>query len=228
MNYLLSVCLIALTFATNVTPYASAQTPAMRQGVGVQMAKTANATPMPDADNEDAWVVAVTGDGRLFFGVKPVTPEGLAKEMKTTPRHPDQSLYVKADARASFGNVEKVLNAAKRDLFESAVLLTNQNETPALGKLVAPKGLEVLLTSAPSDAVVIELHNSAQPRPALKVNGQEVALSELQTTINRSLQNRGDRIVEIKAEGSLPFAQVAQVIDACSSVKAKVVLPPEK
>lgn len=228
MNYSLSVCLAALTFATNVMPYASAQSPAMRQGVSVQMARTANATPMPDADNEDAWVVAVTPDGSLFFGVKPVTPESLAEEMKTTPRHRDQSLYIKADARASFGNVDKVLNAAKCDLFESAVLLTNQNETPAIGKMVAPKGLEVLLTSAPSDAVVVELHNSGQLRHALKVNNQEIAWSDLQTTLNQSLQNRSDRIVEIKAEGSLLFAQVAQVIDACSSIKAKVVLPAEE
>lgn len=232
MNNLLSVCLLTLTFATNITPYASAQSPAMRQGVSVQMAKTANASSMPDADNEDAWVVAITADGRLFFGVKPVTPESLAEEMKTTPRHRDQGLYIKADARASFGYVEKVLKAAKRDLFESAVLLTGQNETPALGRLVAPKGLEVLLTSALSDVVVVELHNSAQPRPALKVNGQEIALSDLQTTLNQSLQNRRDRVeenrvVEIRAEGSLPFAQVAQVIDACTSVKAKVELPAE-
>jgi biopolymer transport protein ExbD len=200
----------------------------MRQGVSVQMARTANASTMPDADNEDAWVVAVTADGRLFFGVKAVTPESLAEEMKTTPRHRDQSLYIKADARASFDNVEKVLNAAKSDLFDSAVLLTNQNEAPALGKLVAPRGLEVLLTSAPPDAVVVELHNSGQPRPALKVNNQEIALSDLQTTLNQSLQNRNDRIVEFKADGSLPFAKVAQMIDACNSVKAKIVLSAEK
>jgi biopolymer transport protein TolR len=228
MNYLLSVCPVALTFATNITPYASAQSPAMRQGVSVQMAKTANATPMPDADNEDAWVVAVTADGRLFFGVKPVTPESLEEEMKTTPRHRDQGLYIKADARASFGYVEKALSAAKRDLFESAVLLTNQNETPALGKLIAPKGLEVLLTSARSDAVVVELHDSGQLRHALKVNNQEIAWSDLQTTLNQSMQNRSERVVEIKAEGSLLFAQVAQLIDACSSIKAKVVLPAEE
>ena len=228
MNYLLSVCLVALTFATNVTPCASAQSPAMRQGVSVQMAKTANATPMPDADNHDAWIVAVAADGGIYFGMDPVDPEGLASEMKRRPRNREQKLYIKADARASFGFVEKVLNAAKRDRFESAVLLTNQNETPALGKLVAPKGLEVLLTSAPPDAVIVELHNSGQPRPALKVNNQEIAGSDLQTALNQSLQNRTDRIVEVKAEGSLPFAQVAQVIDACSSIKAKVVLPAEE
>jgi biopolymer transport protein ExbD len=228
MNYLLSVCLVASTLATNVTPYASAQSPAMRQGVSVQLATTGSATPMPEADNEDAWIVAVTADGRMYFGTEPVTPASLLDEMKARPRNREQKLYIKADARAGFGFVEKVLNAAKRDQFESAVLLTNQNETPALGKLVVPKGLEVLLTSAPSDAVIVELHNSGQTRPALKVNNQEIAWSDLQTALNQSLQNRRDRIVEIKAEGSLPFAQVAQVIDACGSIKAKVVLPAEE
>jgi biopolymer transport protein ExbD len=227
MNYLLFVCLIALTLAENAVPAASGQAPAMRQGVSVQLAPTSNATPMPEADNEDAWIVAVTADGRMYFGTELVAPASLLDEMKARPRNREQKLYVKADARASFGDVEKVLNAAKSDLFESGVLLTSQNETPALGKLVAPKGLEVLLTSAPFDAVVVELRNSAQPYPSLRVNNQQIAPSNLQTALNQSLQNRKDRIVEIKADGSLPFAQLAQVIDACTSVKAKVVLPTE-
>ncbi len=227
MNYLLSVCLTTLTIASSAMPAASAQTPAMRQGVSVQLAPTSNATPMPEADSEDAWIVAVAADGKIYFGTEPVTPASLVDEMKARPRNRDAKLYIKADARASFGDVEKVLNVAKPDLFESAVLLTNQNETSALGKLVAPKGLEVLLTSAPSDAVVVEVHNSAQSRPSLKVNHREIAASNLQAALNQSLQNRTDRVVEIKAEGSLPFAQVAQVIDACTSVKAKVVLLTE-
>ena len=42
----------------------------LRQGVSVQMARTTNATAYPAADNADAWIVAVTADGRLYFGVK--------------------------------------------------------------------------------------------------------------------------------------------------------------
>jgi len=227
MNYLLSVCLIASAIAPSAMPAALSQAQAMRQGVTVQLAATSNATPMPEADSEDAWIVAVTADGRMYFGTEPVTPASLSDEMKARPRNRDATLYIKADARASFGDVEKVLNVAKPDRFGSAVLLTNQSETPALGKLVAPKGLAVLLTSPFSDAVVVELHNSAQPRPSLKVNHREIAASNLQAALNQSLQNRTDRVVEIKAQDSLPFAQVAQVIDACTSVKAKVVLRTE-
>ena len=227
MNYLLTVCIIGLALTENAVPYAFAQTPAMRQGVTVQMVVTSNATPMPAADNNDAWIVTITADGNLYFGTDPVDADGLKNEMTAHPRRRDAKLYTKADARAPFGAVEKVLEIGRTVYFESAVLLTSQNETSALGKLVAPKGLEVFLTSAPSDTVLVELHNSAQPRPSLKVNHQEIAPFNLQKTLNQSLQNRDDRVIEIRAEGSLPFAQVAQAIDACTSVKARVVVTTE-
>lgn len=224
MKYSLEVCLFAFMVAGS-TVSIQAQTPAMRQGVSVQMARTNNAVAFPAADEEDAWIITVAADGKLFFGTTPVTSGSLLDEMKSTPRHRDAKLYIKADARAPFADVKKVLNAARTDMFESAVLLTSGNETSSLGKLVAPKGLEVKIGGEPGGAVVVQLHISAQPRPAIKVNDQEIALSDLQTKLNEALQNRSDRVVEVRAEGQLPFAQVASVIDACSSVKAKVALP---
>jgi biopolymer transport protein ExbD len=205
-------------------PSASAQSPTLQKGVSVQMAGTSNATAMPAADNDGAWIVTIGADGKLYFGADPIDAEGLTNDMKIHPRNRDAKLYIKGDARVAFSSIEKVMEIGRAAYFESAVFLTKQNETSALGKMVAPQGLEALLTSAPSDAVVVELRNSGQP--SLKVNDQEIAPSSLQTALNQSLQNRSERTVEIKADGSLPFAQVAQVIDACASVKAKVVLTP--
>jgi biopolymer transport protein ExbD len=225
MNYSAFVCLLVSALAT--ASAAQMQAPPMRQGVSVQMAKTANATPAPDADNEDAWVVSVTADGRLFFDVKTITPESLIEVMKATPRHRDQGLYVKADARASFGNVRRVLKVATVDGFESAVLLSKQNETTALGKLVAPQGLTVLLAVASAQPVVVQLRDSGQKLPKLLVDNREVMISDLQNAINQALQSRSERLIEMQADDSLPFATVALVIDASSSVKAKVVILPE-
>jgi biopolymer transport protein ExbD len=223
MNRLLEVCLIAFTSAINILSV-SAQSPALQKGVSVQMAGTSNATAMPAADNDDAWIVTISADGKLYFAADPVDANGLTNDMRIHPRNRDAKLYIKADARAPFSGVEKVMEIGRKAYFESAVLLTRQNETSALGKM-APQGLEILLTSAPSDAVVVELSNSRQP--SLKVNNREIALSSLQTALNQSLQNRSERTVEIKVDGSLPFAQVAQVIDACASVRAKVMFPVE-
>ena len=43
-------------------------TPMLQQKVQVDMAKVDNPTAMPDADKEDAIVVAVTRDGAVFLG----------------------------------------------------------------------------------------------------------------------------------------------------------------
>jgi len=220
------VWIMAIAVAGTVA-HAQEQMPVLRQGISVQMATTSSAHAFPEADNQDAWIVAITAEGRLFFGVKPVTLESLLEAMKATPRRRDQSLYVKADGRTSFGNIEKVLGAAKIDWFESAVLLTNQNEGQRPGTLVTPKGLEVVLGAAPSDSILVRVRSTGQPSPAVTVNDQEVSLSDLQTMLNRALQNRSTRVIRLQADDGLGFAQVAQVIDACNSVKAKVSISAE-
>lgn len=227
MNRLLEVFLVAMTLATNM-PSASAQAPALQKGISVQMAATSNATPMPAADNDDAWIITIGADGKLFFGTDLVNADALMNDVRIHPRKRDAKLYIKADARAPFSSVYNVMKISRSAYFESVIFLTNQNETPALGKMISPQGLEVLISPPRASAVVVELHNSGQPQPAVKVNNQEIARSNLQTMLNQSLQDNRNRIVEIKADGSLLFAQVAQVIDDCVSVKAKVVLTTEE
>ncbi len=224
MKYTVFVCLIASTLT--ITTAAQVQTPPLRQGVSVQMARTTNATPMPEADNEDAWVVAVTADGRMFFDVKPVTSDGLIEVMKETPRHRDQDLYIKADARTKFANVKPALRAALVDGFESAVLLTNQNETTSLGKLVAPKGLPVILAPS-STPIAVQLRDVEQKLPKVSVNDREIVFSNLQNALNQALQGQDNRTVQLQADDDLPFATVAQVIDLCSSIKARAAIPTE-
>lgn len=224
MKNTIFVCLIASTLT--MTSAAQMQTPPMRQGVSVQMARTANATAMPAADNEDAWVVAVTADGRMFFDVKPVTPESLTEVMKETPRHRDQDVYIKADARTDFRSIKPALKAAAVDRFETAVLLTSQNETASLGKLVAPKGLPVILAPG-STPVAVQLRDSGQKLPKVLVNDREIILGNLQNALNQALQGQNNRTVQLRVDDNLLFAQVAQVIDVCSSVKANVMIPTE-
>ena len=130
MNRILEVCLVAFTLAMNV-PSAPAQSPALQKGISVQIAATSNATPMPAADNEDAWIVTIAADGKLYFGADPVDAEDLTNDVKIHPHKRNAKLYIKADARAPFNSVEKVLEIGHNAYFESVVFLTNQNETPA-------------------------------------------------------------------------------------------------
>jgi biopolymer transport protein ExbD len=200
----------------------------MQRGVSVQMPVTSNATSVPDADRNDAWVVAVTADGNLYFGADPMTPEGLADWMKTHPRNREAKLYIKADARAPFASVEQVLAIGRRSLFETPVLLTSQGEPIAPGSVAPPNGLEVQIApSLPSGVVatVVQLLNSGQQRPLLRVNGDEISSSALEGTLTRHFQKGDEKMILLKADPRLPFGQAVQVIDRCRSTGAKVFLP---
>lgn len=216
----------ALALMTLLSPgFSHAQQ--LRQGVTVQMAHTASAVPYPAADDNDAWIVVVTADGDLYFGVKPVTPDQLLEEMKATPRQRDAKLYIKADARAPFANVVRVLQAGREVAFEAPVLLTAQSLSPAPGTVVPPNGLEVLTGPAlPAGGVatVVQLLNSGQQKPLLRVNGDEVSWSALEGTLRQHFQKGDEKVILLKADEQLPFGQVVQVIDMCRATKAKVVL----
>jgi biopolymer transport protein ExbD len=199
----------------------------LRQGVTVQMAHTASAVAYPAADDNDAWIVVVAADGDLYFGVKPVTPDQLLEEMKATPRQRDAKLYIKADARAPFANVVRVLQAGREVAFEAPVLLTAQSLSPAPGTVVPPNGLEVLTGPAlPAGGVatVVQLLNSGQQKPLLRVNGDEISWSALEGTLRQHFQKGDEKVILLKADEQLPFGQVVQVIDMCRATKAKVVL----
>jgi biopolymer transport protein ExbD len=222
MKYSLSVCLSTLAFAPIVFSTASAQSPALEKGVSVQMAATTNASAFPQADNEDAWIVAVTADGSLYFGVKPVTVASLTEEMKSTPRRREARLYVKADARAPFDAVKQALHAAQKDLFETAVLLTEQQQHAPEATIVPPQGLEVGLALPSTTATVVALHDSGRPTPALKVNDRELSWSALQTALIEASEGGRVKRVVLEADGSLPFDQIVKVIDVSRSLGAKV------
>lgn len=223
MKHVLAVCLIALTFAA-VVPCASAQSPELRKGISVRMAVTRNASPMPEADAEDAWVVTVAADGRLYFGADPMAPDQLADWMKTHPRNREANLYIKADARASFANVEKVLEIGRAMGFETPVLLTTQAERVAPGTMVSPKGLPVLLEVPPGTSSIVVEIGSGEGSSSLKVNNDEISSDSLPSTLSRLLQNQNPRVVTVKADGRVPFNDFARVIDLCSSIGAKVSL----
>src|SRR5246127_960340 len=57
-------------------------TPMLQKGVSVDMAKVNNPVPMPDADKEDALLVSVMRDGKIYFGTDAVTADALTQKVK--------------------------------------------------------------------------------------------------------------------------------------------------
>jgi biopolymer transport protein ExbD len=145
MNRILVVCLTVLALAACLGLGLAAQ-PQPRRGISVDMPATSNATSMPCADQKNARIVTVTHDGKVYLGARPIDPAQLNSELteNSAANAPDETLYIKADARASYGTVIKVLDAATRAGFETTVLLTNQNDSPQAGTLSPPKGFAIV------------------------------------------------------------------------------------
>ena len=134
MRFAFSVCLIALGM-TNVLAAQDPTKPVLRQGIPVQMPVASRAVALPAADEEDATVITVTVEGKLFLGVRPVDLNALANL-------PAPTVYLKADARAPLQQVLSVLNALSE---HSLVLLTAPTAKPASGKITSPYGIRLTL-----------------------------------------------------------------------------------
>ena len=138
-----SLTLLAVVAAATLVPRSPAQ--AMQKGISVELAPTSSAVAVPDADNENAWIITATDTGRLYFGIEAVTPDTLAEKLKARPSHHPQKLYIKADARAPYASVVKVLDAAHTAGVASVTLLTTQPKTAQAGTVVPPEGIQMEL-----------------------------------------------------------------------------------
>jgi len=111
-------------------------TPMLQKGVSVDMAKVNSPTPMPDADKEDALLIAVMRDGKIYFGTDRVEPDQLTQKVKDRlANKADKRVFIKSDARARYGNVVDVVDNVRSAGVDDVGLLTEQRK--ALGAAAA-------------------------------------------------------------------------------------------
>jgi biopolymer transport protein ExbD/biopolymer transport protein TolR len=109
-------------------------TPMLQKGVSVDLAKVNNPEAMPDADKEDALVVAIMRDGKIFFGNDPIAPDQLTTKVKDRLANKvDKRVYVRADSRARFGSVVEVVDNVRAAGVDQLGLLTDQKKNKAPG-----------------------------------------------------------------------------------------------
>ncbi|HVN17719.1 MAG TPA: biopolymer transporter ExbD [Dongiaceae bacterium] len=105
-------------------------TPMLQKGISVDMAKVNNPEQMPDADKEDALLVSITRDGKVYFGSEQMLVDNLTGKVKDRlANKADKRVYVKADMRARFGNVVQVVDAVRAAGVDDLGLLTDQRKT---------------------------------------------------------------------------------------------------
>ena len=109
-------------------------TPMLQNKVAVDMAKVDNATNMPDADKEDAIVVAVTRDGGVFLGQNKTSLDQLGVQVsEKLADKPGKTIYIRADARAQYLAVENAVDAVRTAGVDNVGLLTQKKEAGNAG-----------------------------------------------------------------------------------------------
>jgi biopolymer transport protein TolR len=87
---------------------------------------------------------------------------------------------------------------------------------------VVPKGLDALVPQPPKTksqptendhAIVISVLHTPSGRAAYKINQDDVAKNDLLPRLTQIYANRAERVMFIKGDDDVNFAQVAEVID---------------
>ncbi len=102
-------------------------TPMLQKGVSVDLAKTRNPREMRDADKDDATVVAVTRDGKIFLGSTKLEKSDLASKVKDSLADKvDKTVYIKSDRRAKYGDVVDVVDIVRTNGVDTLGLITDR------------------------------------------------------------------------------------------------------
>ena len=103
-------------------------TPMLQKGVSVDLVRARNPRNMPDADKEDAVVVAITRDGKVFLGSDQVAEELVAKVQERIASRVDKTVYIKSDSRAKYERVVTVVDEVRSAGVDQLGLITERVE----------------------------------------------------------------------------------------------------
>jgi len=103
-------------------------TPMLQKGTSVDLAMTNNARNMADADKDDAILVAVTRDGKVFLGTDQIG-SGLTEQIQELISvKMDKTVYIKSDARTRYEQVVSVIEQVRAAGVDQLGLITERRQ----------------------------------------------------------------------------------------------------
>jgi biopolymer transport protein ExbD len=103
-------------------------TPMLQKGKQVDLASVNNPHDMQNADKDDAIIVAITRDGKIFLGTTATAKEDLTNQIKDRiSNRLDKTVFVKSDARAKYGDVVAAVDEIRSAGVDQLGLLTERN-----------------------------------------------------------------------------------------------------
>lgn len=155
MNRRFTACLVSITVLVVSVAVRAQQAGGpvpLQRGVSVQMAVTRNAVSVPNADRQDALVVALTANGTAYLGGDPLETAALAEKVRNLlSGRSERTIYIKADARLPYLRLIEVMDALQTSGIQGLTLLTAQQDAADQPqRQVSPKGLAMrVVTQAP-------------------------------------------------------------------------------
>ncbi len=102
-------------------------TPLLSKGVSVDLVMTNNPIAMNDADKENAVLIAVTRDGKVYLGSTPTPPDELSQKVQDMlSTQLDKTAFIKADARSTYERVVEVVDNVRAAGVDNVGLLTEK------------------------------------------------------------------------------------------------------
>ena len=199
--------------------------------VAVDLAKAEHPVAIPGAGMDDAIVVVLTRDGAVFVGREKVDPAQLGSRIRDNRTdRTGETMYLRADARAQYRDVENVIEAMRSAGAKEVGLVTQRKEEAQpetslwIGNpLLKSVGHEVFIpsppetpargSSPPDRTIVVHVIYHPNAAPAYKINAADVAHDELQPKLTEIYANRAERVMFVKGDDNLNFSDIADVID---------------
>jgi biopolymer transport protein TolR len=102
-------------------------TPMLSNGVSVDMAHVPNPLTLPDADKDDAIIVAITRNGDIFIGSDKTSRDALTEKIKDkVADRIDKTIFIRSDRRAKYGDVAAVVDEVRNAGVDKVGLLTER------------------------------------------------------------------------------------------------------
>ena len=101
------VLLFLLMFASPFAMYP-------HHGGGVDIPRVSHPAPMRAANREDAMILTITRDGKVFFGSDQIYGDDLAARIRAaTQEGAERKIYIRADAHCRYATVKQALDSVR-------------------------------------------------------------------------------------------------------------------
>ena len=116
-------------------------TPMLQHGQNVNLARVDSPENLPNADKDDAIIVAVDREGKIYVGTTQTAEDQLTAVIRDKVKDRiDKSIFIKSDGRAKYVDVTRVVDDVRSAGVDSVGLLTERVERRNATPTAPPPG----------------------------------------------------------------------------------------